>query len=98
MRSSISLFLLALTSLTTAQSCATIIKHEVLANETLTRIGNDNGVSVSQLLAANPSITNPDNIDIGQIVNVPAPTCVPGSETAKCPGVTTYKVADRDTL
>ncbi|HEY2710739.1 MAG TPA: Ig-like domain-containing protein [Caulobacteraceae bacterium] len=58
---------------------------KVKKNDTLNQIAHDWGVSVDDILKLNPSITNPDEIEIGQIINVPA-------------AVTQYTVVAGDTL
>ena len=45
--------------------------YTVKAGDTLSKIAMRNGVSLAQLLQANPQITNPNNIKVGDIVNVP---------------------------
>jgi murein DD-endopeptidase MepM/ murein hydrolase activator NlpD len=47
------------------------MKYKVKAGDTLSKIARRNGVSLAQLLKANPQITNPDKIQIGQVINVP---------------------------
>ena len=61
---------------TTAQKTAQVATsqtrtHIVRSGDTLTRIANSNAISLPSLLAANPEITNPDHIQIGQIINIP---------------------------
>lgn len=46
----------------------------VQAGDTLEKIARQSGVTVDDLLAWNPAITNPDMIDIGQAVTTAAPT------------------------
>lgn len=46
-------------------------QHEVQAGETLSGIAGKNGVSLKALLAANPDITDPNSIRIGQVVSIP---------------------------
>jgi spore coat assembly protein SafA len=46
--------------------------HSVERGETLSQIARDNGVSLKDLLAANPQIANPNRIYVGDRVNVPA--------------------------
>jgi murein DD-endopeptidase MepM/ murein hydrolase activator NlpD len=43
----------------------------VQPGDTLSKIAKRNGISVAQLLKANPQITNPDKIQVGQVVNLP---------------------------
>lgn len=42
----------------------------VVRGDTLSRIALRNGMSLSQLLALNPEITNPGRIRIGQLIRV----------------------------
>ena len=44
---------------------------EVAEGENLTKIAAANGMTLEQLLAANPNITNPDYIQVGQKINIP---------------------------
>lgn len=65
--------------------------HTVVAGETLFMIARRFGITVSELLAANPQITDPNNLMVGQVICVPSqPTCPPGS--------TTYVVRSGDTM
>ena len=45
--------------------------YTVKPGDTLSKIAMRNGVSLAQLLQANPQITNPNNIKVGDVVNVP---------------------------
>jgi len=45
--------------------------YTVKSGDTLSRIAMRNGVSLAQLLQANPQISNPNNIKVGDIINVP---------------------------
>lgn len=45
--------------------------HTVQAGDTLSGIASQSGVSLAQVEAANPQITNPDVITVGDLVNVP---------------------------
>jgi len=45
--------------------------YTVKPGDTLSRIAMRNGVSLAQLLQANPQISNPNNIKVGDIINVP---------------------------
>ena len=51
---------------------AIISSHRVVAGDTLTRIAEKYGVSVASLLRAN-DLPNPDLLDVGQIIALPAP-------------------------
>jgi murein DD-endopeptidase MepM/ murein hydrolase activator NlpD len=45
--------------------------HTVQAGDTLSGIASQSGVSLAQVEAANPQITNPNDITVGELVNVP---------------------------
>jgi murein DD-endopeptidase MepM/ murein hydrolase activator NlpD len=45
--------------------------YKIKPGDTLSKIAKRNGISLAQLLKANPQITNPDKIQVGQIVNLP---------------------------
>jgi murein DD-endopeptidase MepM/ murein hydrolase activator NlpD len=45
--------------------------YRVQPGDTLSKIAKRNGISVAQLLKENPQITNPDKIQVGQVVNLP---------------------------
>lgn len=45
--------------------------YKIKAGDTLSKIAKRNGISLAQLLKANPQITNPDKIQVGQVVNLP---------------------------
>lgn len=83
---------LGLPSSAAAQSsCGTT--YTVQRSDYLTKIARICGVSYSDLLKANPTITNPSRIFPGQILNIPSSTIpVTGSQ----PGV--YTVQQGDTL
>lgn len=64
-------------------------QHKVQAGESLSGIARKNGVSLSALLAANPGITDPNSIKVGQVIlipttqasNAPPPAPVVGSSS-----------------
>ncbi|MFN8528311.1 MAG: LysM peptidoglycan-binding domain-containing protein [Anaerolineae bacterium] len=58
----------------TAPAAATSapVIHTVASGETLARVAQRYGVSLTALLAANPEITNPDRIFVGQQIRIPA--------------------------
>lgn len=61
--------------------------HVVERGETLSQIARDAGVSLPQLLAANPQITNPDRIHVGDRVRLPAANdAAPAGATAPAAG------------
>jgi murein DD-endopeptidase MepM/ murein hydrolase activator NlpD len=45
--------------------------YKVKAGDTLSKIAKRNGVSLAQLLKANPQIKNPNMIRVGQLINLP---------------------------
>lgn len=47
------------------------MNYKVKPGDTLSKIAKRNGISIAQLLKANPQITNPDRIQVGQLVNLP---------------------------
>jgi len=47
------------------------MNYKVRPGDSLSKIATRNGISLAQLLKANPQITNPDKIQVGQIVNLP---------------------------
>jgi murein DD-endopeptidase MepM/ murein hydrolase activator NlpD len=47
------------------------MNYTVKPGDSLTKIAKRNGISLAQLLKANPQITNPDRIQVGQLVNLP---------------------------
>jgi len=46
--------------------------YNVVSGDNLSTIAQDNGISVEELMAANPDITNPDVLRAGQTINIPA--------------------------
>jgi uncharacterized YkwD family protein len=60
--------------------------YTVKAGDTLSKIASSNGVTLSQLLSANPSITNPSLIYVGQKITIPSTKAV------------TYTVQPGDTM
>ena len=45
--------------------------YTIKAGDTLSKIATRNGLTLAQLLQANPQITNPDRINVGDVVNLP---------------------------
>ena len=45
--------------------------YKIKAGDTLSKVAKRNGIRLAQLLKANPQITNPDRIQVGQVVNLP---------------------------
>jgi LysM repeat protein len=57
----------------TAEPEPTPETYFVQPGDTMARIASRLGVSMEDLLAANPQITNPDQINVGDPINVPPP-------------------------
>jgi LysM repeat protein len=58
----------------TATPAPTPIVHVVAQGETLSKIAKKYGLTLDQLLAANPQIKNPNKIAIGDELTIPTPT------------------------
>jgi len=72
----------------TAEPGPTQETYVVVANDTILRIANKLGVSVTDLLAANPDIKDPNLINVGDVINVPAPSTpepLPGESASSAP-------------
>jgi LysM repeat protein len=77
----------------------------VVAGDTLTRIAARCGTTVQAILAANPTIENPNLIYVGQVIQIPGgqeatPTSTPSATptSSATPTPTTYVVQPGDTL
>ena len=68
------------TAAPTAQ--ATWQTYTIALGDSLYGIADKFNITYEQLLAANPQITNPDFIVVGQVINVPPPTYVAPTPTA----------------
>ena len=81
--------------------------YTVKPGDTLSKIAQRNGVSLAQLLQANPQITNPNEIKVGQVITLPNGTSstdttkplpsniVPKPETDAAPGALGQAIADQ---
>jgi LysM repeat protein len=88
--------LLATTGPTQAQSaCGSSVS--VRAGDTLNRIAARCGVSLAQILRANPQISNPNVIYIGQTIRLTGAAAAPGRPSVPSGG-STYRVRAGDTL
>jgi LysM repeat protein len=58
----------------------TPILYTIKKNETLSRIATAHGITIEELLAANPQIKNPDKIVEGQQITIPTPSEAPPGE------------------
>jgi len=61
----------------TKTSNASSTTYQVQRGDTLSRIAQSNKVSVADLMAANPAITNPNKIGVGQNITIPQATGKP---------------------
>lgn len=52
--------------------------YTVKKGETLSRIAAAHGVTMEMLLAANPTIKDPNKVGEGQQITIPAPSAAPG--------------------
>jgi murein DD-endopeptidase MepM/ murein hydrolase activator NlpD len=81
--------------------------YTIKAGDTLSKIATRNGVSLAQLLKANPQISNPNKIKVGQVINLPNSTTtstdntqplptkvVPATPTATAPGALGQAIAE----
>lgn len=66
--------------------------YTVKPGDTLSKIATRNGVSLEQLLKANPQISNPNNIKVGEVINVPNGT-VTTDNTKPLPAMPTTTAA-----
>jgi LysM repeat protein len=64
--------------------------YTVVSGDTTSKIAADFNITLDGLLAANPAITNPDAIQVGQVINIPV---CPNSQ---CDIVGTYIVQSGD--
>lgn len=58
--------------LLTVQTAFADTTYTVRAGDTLSKIAHNSGVSLNELLSANPSITNPSLIFVGQKITIPS--------------------------
>jgi len=78
--------------------------YTVVSGDTLGSIAANAGVSLAALEAANPQITNPDLIYVGQVINLSSGAVIPvtggGGPVVVTPvtGTSTYTVVSGDTL
>ena len=69
----------------TATPGPTQLIYVVKSGDTLTRIADQFDVTVEQILAANPEITNANNINVGQQIVIPTATPAPGGSASESP-------------
>jgi LysM repeat protein len=63
----------------------TFMVYRVKPGDNLNGIAQGNGISYAQLIAANPQITNPNHIEVGQIIYIPWQTWVPSPTASPTP-------------
>ncbi|MFS8614291.1 LysM peptidoglycan-binding domain-containing protein, partial [Limnochorda sp.] len=66
--------------------------YTVRSGDTLFRIAQRFNVSLDALIRANPQITNPDRLQVGQRI------CIPGVAPPTCQGGTLYTIRQGDTF
>jgi LysM repeat protein len=57
----------------TAPPSPTATIYRIKSGDTLLKIAKANGITIEQLLAANPDIKNPNRIVVGQEITIPPP-------------------------
>jgi murein DD-endopeptidase MepM/ murein hydrolase activator NlpD len=60
--------------------------YTVVRGDNLTRVAAANGVSLQELLAANPDITDPNKIQVGQVIQIPGEDAEASTEVATTDG------------
>ncbi|HET6977646.1 MAG TPA: LysM domain-containing protein [Pyrinomonadaceae bacterium] len=83
------------------------MNYVVKSGDTLSKIAARNGITLAQLLQLNPTITNPNKISVGDVVNIPdtstentkplprpAPSAAPVSKAAAAAGALGAAIAD----
>ena len=60
------------------------MKYTVMSGDTMYKIAAQHGVSLDELLKANPGIVNPDLIFPGQVIEIPSPS-IPGGISPELP-------------
>lgn len=51
------------------------VEYEVTAGQTMSEIASECGLALEELISANPQIENPNVINVGQKINIPASAC-----------------------
>ncbi|HEX5601434.1 MAG TPA: LysM domain-containing protein [Pyrinomonadaceae bacterium] len=57
--------------------------YKVKAGDNLSKVAKRYGISLAQLLKANPQIKNPDRIKVGQLINLPDTSIATSTETTQ---------------
>ncbi|MBS4024123.1 MAG: LysM peptidoglycan-binding domain-containing protein [Clostridia bacterium] len=74
------------------------MQYVVQPGDTLFLIARRFGTTVAAILAANPQITDPNRIFVGQVITIPVTPPVPTPPPTPPPGVRQYVVQPGDTL
>jgi LysM repeat protein len=61
----------------TVPPAPTPVVYTIKKGDTLSKIATANGITIEELLAANPSIKDPNKIGLGQQIIIPAPSQEP---------------------
>jgi hypothetical protein len=69
----------------TAVPAPTALVYTIKKNETLSKIATAHGITLDELLAANPQIKNPNKITEGQQITIPAPSEAPPDQLGGSP-------------
>jgi hypothetical protein len=69
----------------TEPPAATPIVYTIKKNETLSKIATTHGITLEELLAANPQIKNPNKISEGQQITIPTPSAAPPDTIGSSP-------------
>ena len=59
--------------------------YKVKAGDNLSKVAKRNGISLAQLLKANPQIKNPDKIKVGQLINLPGTSIATSTDDTQPP-------------
>lgn len=68
----------------------------VRRGETLSTIADEHGVTLAQLLRANPQIRDANRIGVGQAIHLPQPEAAPGKDYSVKAGDTLWSIAQRN--
>lgn len=65
----------------TVSDPGTVTKYTVKSGDTLTAIAKKYGITLAELIKANPQIKNPDLIKVGEVINIPGKNQTPVAGT-----------------
>jgi LysM repeat protein len=63
----------------------TPVLYTIKKGDTLSKVAKAHGITIEELLAANPAIKNPDRISEGQQITIPAPSEAPPDTIEESP-------------